>query len=178
MGVVISRVWGSTPNFVSDPITTLSAEDKRVLYETFNLLKQDLSGNGERLFILYFTSYPNNQNYFRDFRGKTIAELKGTPKLIAHGTNVMCAINGIILQLNEPATLVEVVKKVGYSHGKRKITAQSLQELKISILKLLKEKLNTKYTPQIEQIWSRALDIIFSVFQQGVQDYINDQNSG
>lgn len=48
----------------------------------------------------------------------------------------MCAINGIILQLNEPATLVEVVKKVGYSHGKRKITAQSLQvrTFKISII--------------------------------------------
>lgn len=84
----------------------------------------------------YFTSYPDNQNYFRDFRGKPIAELIGTPKLTAHGTNVMCAINGIILQLNEPATLVEVVKKVGYSHGKRQITAQSLQvrTFKISVI--------------------------------------------
>ncbi|GLV34864.1 globin 1 [Carabus blaptoides fortunei] len=136
-----------------------------------------MSGNGERLLVLYFESYPSNLDYFRDFRGKTVEELKGTPKFIAHGTNVICAINGIVMHLNEPAILVEVVKKVGYSHGRRQITIQALTELKATILKLFQEKLKTKYNQEVEKIWSKTLDIIMQVFQAGVQEHINDHKS-
>lgn len=53
MGVAVSKIWGGGPRYTADSITGLSGEEKALLVDTFNVLKQDLAKSGERLFILY-----------------------------------------------------------------------------------------------------------------------------
>lgn len=53
MGVAVSKIWGGGPRYTSDSTTGLSGEEKALLVDTFNVLKQDLAKSGERLFIMY-----------------------------------------------------------------------------------------------------------------------------
>lgn len=41
---------------------------------------------------------------------------------------------------------------------------------------LLQEKLKSKYTPRTGEVWSKTFDVIVATFQDGVQQYIKDEN--
>lgn len=75
----------------------------------------------------FFTNYPQYQKHFRDFKDKPLEELKGTPKLIAHGTNVMMTFNSLITNLNQPQVLVELLLKTGFNHGRHNFDPSALQ---------------------------------------------------
>lgn len=79
------------------------------------------------IFFRYFQNYPENKNYFIDFRNRTITDLQGCPRLLFHGSNVMTTIGSIIQYLNDPGTLVDLIKKVGYGHGRRGIKLQAFE---------------------------------------------------
>lgn len=124
----------------------------------------------------FFSKYPQHQRYFRQFKDKPLSELIGTPKLIAHGSNVICTIDSLVLSLDKPTVLVELCKKVGYSHGRWGIHPAALDDLKVAIVAMFSEALQDAMTDEVADTWSRALDVILPTVGQGINDF-NDRRS-
>jgi hemoglobin-like flavoprotein len=94
--------------------------------------------------IRFFTENPSYQQYFKSFKDIPISELRGNKKVLAPETNVMYAISMRVYNIQDTEVLAELLKKLAESHYKRKITIEKFENLKISLIGLLKEKLGPK----------------------------------
>ncbi len=108
--------------------------------------------------IRFFTENPSYQQYFKSFKDIPISELRGNKKVLARNkcyvrhinacvilcTNVMYAISMRVYNIQDTELLAELLKKLAESHYKRKITIEKFENLKISLIGLLKQKLGPK----------------------------------
>lgn len=113
-------------SFEGDDTTGLSGKDKEILARTLDIVMQDRRKNGEKLFLTFFSKYPQHMQYFKDFKDKSVEELKGNRKLIAHGSYVLGSFDTIGKNLDCPDVLVELLLKIGNSHGKNNIHTSAL----------------------------------------------------
>ena len=68
-----------------------------------------------------FKAHPETQKEFKAFNGRDPDTLRENSRMAAHSLPVMSAISNIVDNLNDPSTLVEILKTTGKNHYKRGI---------------------------------------------------------
>lgn len=174
MGSILSYIWsGSAANTtieydVPDPGTGLTPRQKKFVSDTWQLVKKDIKGNGVELFIRFFEMRPEGQNRFSSFVGMPLNELRHSKRLQAHTNSVMYALDGVVMSLEDPEVMHEMLLKIGMNHGRRGITKEEFHELKIVLMNLLKEKLDIHVNSDGEEAWNKTIDVFYKSMFKGM----------
>jgi len=153
---------------VPDPATGLTPREKDVIRNTWAIAKQDQEGTGYDLFIRFFTENPSYQSNFKSFAGVPLAELRGNKKVLAHALNVLSAITALVDSLDDTEVIVEMLTKLAGNHFRRGIKIEMFQNLGVTIVGLLKEKLGAAMDDQAVEAWKKTYGVIVSVIGKGL----------
>jgi hemoglobin-like flavoprotein len=90
----------------------------------------------------------------------------------------MYAISMLVYNIEDTEVLVEMLKKLAENHYRRKITIEKFENLKISLIGLLKEKLGPKLmNDKAVAAWDKTYGVIVSVIKQGLEEAAKDDHS-
>ncbi|KAJ9590154.1 hypothetical protein L9F63_016739 [Diploptera punctata] len=171
MGGILSYLTGDNdPNLdIPDSTTGLTPRECQTVQYTWSLVYQNSKPAGVQLFIELFRTHPEYQSMFPSFRGVALSQLEKSKKLEAHATNVMSSIATLVDNLGDVECLVELARKIGENHGRRKLKQQAFIDVKILLMRILKQNLGSKLTPLGEEAWSKTLDLANKFIFQGLQ---------
>ncbi|KAI0215889.1 hypothetical protein LSAT2_032024 [Lamellibrachia satsuma] len=99
----------------------LTPEGKKAVQDTWAPVAANPKHFGVLLFIRYFEEYPRTQDFFEHFKGKSLEELKTSPKLRAHGTTVLHAVTAMVENLDDPDTMVVLLNNTVDRHTPRTV---------------------------------------------------------
>ncbi|KDR21529.1 Globin [Zootermopsis nevadensis] len=173
MGSLLSSLVGGNSNpalDIPDPDTGLTQREKMAVRRNWDIVKANIKQNGIELLIMFFEANPSHQRYFKSFRDVPLKDLPSNNRFQAHCTSVMYALTSIVDNLDDTGCLVEMLTKLGQNHRKHGISRQEFNDLKITLLKLLKKKLGSKFTCEDEAAWKKMLDVAFSVIFTGMDE--------
>ena len=118
----------------------------------------------------FFTENPSYQQNFKSFKDVPISELSGNKKLLAHAISVLYAVTSLVDNLDDPETLVEMLSKVGQNHSRRHINLEMFQNLGVSIVGLLIQKLGPQVMDSVAiDAWKKTYGVILSVIQKDLE---------
>ncbi|KAF2355683.1 Globin [Trinorchestia longiramus] len=146
-----------------DKITGLTPREARAVAVSWDLVKPNMADHGVNFFLKFFEAYPDAQRKFRGFQDVPLESLRKDKRLRAHASTVMHAINSVVDSLDDPETLVEILKSVGGNHFKRGIERIHFEHLREVLLKYLKEALWSAFPPAAEDGWQKALTAVNAV---------------
>lgn len=144
----------------------LSEQELVAINETWDLLWSDKKKNGIDLFIKLFTHFPESQDFFTDFKGLPIEEVKEHKKLRAHALSVMYALKSFIDNLDDEETLDALVRKNAKNHAERGIGEREIKMLLPAFLELLNELLQEKTTDLHKTAWTKLFGVIALVARE------------
>jgi len=149
----------------------LTSSEKGIVRDTWALVKKDIPGNGYDLFIRFFTENPEYQQLFKSFKDVPISELRGNKKVLAHASNVLYAITMLVDNIEDTEVLVEMLQKLAKNHRRRKITIEKFENLKISLVGHLQEKLGPELmNDEAVAAWDKTYGVILSVIKKGLEE--------
>lgn len=162
MGIILSYLWPLSTEV--DPATGLSPKDKHLVTTTWAIIKKDTAGNGLYLFKLLFEKHTDVRDMFPFARGRPWAELKDDPRLRAHSSSVMYSVTSMLDHLDDVPCLDAMVRKLGDSHVKRRVTEAHFKALGEILLQTLHDKLGPGImTPEATTAWTRTYGLILKV---------------
>ncbi|CAG2109708.1 unnamed protein product, partial [Medioppia subpectinata] len=112
----------------------LTKTEKDFVRNTWELVRQDIIGNGSDLFIRFFDENPTYQGLFKAIKNVPKAELRENKRFIAHLTSVMYTLSMIVDYIDETELLVEMLTKMANNHIRHKTTAEMFMNLKTTII--------------------------------------------
>lgn len=99
-----------------------------------------------------------------------MSELRGNKKVLAHAMNVLYAISALVDNLDDPECLVEMLQKLGKNHFKNHISYPQFENLGVSLLGSMKQKLGSDLMNEVAvAAWQKAYGVIISVIKQGLE---------
>ncbi|CAG2111741.1 unnamed protein product [Medioppia subpectinata] len=108
----------------------LTKTEKDFVRNTWELVKQDVPGNGAALFLRFFDENPTYQGLFKAFKDVPKAELRGNKRFLAHVTSVMYTLSMIVDNIDETEVLVEMLTKMADNHLRHKTSVEMFANLK------------------------------------------------
>lgn len=149
-------------------MTGLTASDRQVIRETWEVVgnKTVIRDRGVDLLIGLFEAHPYMQSYFKDFKDKSIAELKTSPKLRSHAIRTMNGLNQYMLLLDNPSSLAEQIKKLSETHLPRGIGSLEMDRLVVVFLGYMKQYVGDKWTDDAVAAWTQLLKVHNLVYKQ------------
>ena len=100
-----------------------------------------------------FKAHPEIQKEFKAFVGRDPDSLKKNPRLVAHASTVMSAVSNVVDNLNDPATLVEILKTTAVNHRIRGVKKEYFEVSHSSRLHC-----------EIKNIWNIFIKFAFILF--------------
>lgn len=159
-----------THNGVSNGTTSepsaLSEHELEAINDTWTLIWNDKKTNGIELFIKLFTHFPESQNFFKDFKGLPIEEVREHKKLRAHALSVMYALKSFIDNLDDEETLDALVRKNAQNHAERGVGEREVKMLLPAFQELLHEQLQEKTTDLHKSAWTKLFGVIALVARE------------
>ncbi|CAG2111740.1 unnamed protein product, partial [Medioppia subpectinata] len=141
----------------------LTETERDFVRNTWELVRQDVPGNGSDLFLRLFDENPEYQALFKAFKSVPKAELRYNKRFVAHVTNVMYTLSMIVDNIDETEVLVEMLTKMADNHRRHKSTVQMFVNLKTSLFGLLTDKLGPNVmTADAVNAWDKTYSVIVS----------------
>uniref|UniRef100_A0A0B6ZNH9 Globin n=1 Tax=Arion vulgaris TaxID=1028688 RepID=A0A0B6ZNH9_9EUPU len=172
MGGIFSYLWsfftpGPQYDPTPDPTTGLTEKEREIIIHTWSLVadRKSVKRNAVEFFIQLFEEFPYMQDQFEPFKGKSLSELRTSPKMKAHATSVFYVITSYVETVDDPETLVGLVQKIAVTHVDRGINVKEFENLRIVFLHFLKKLFGTQCTPEIERAWDKLLRAQTSVYK-------------
>ncbi|XP_060583494.1 cytoglobin-2-like [Ruditapes philippinarum] len=133
---------------------TWTQDEISVLQNNWQVLKLHLANIGVNTFISLFESKPELKDLFKQFRGKDLKILRFTSLLRKHAKRVMATLEKCVLHLDDPASVIPSLTKLGKVHAKSKVPDNYLELILPFFLNSIK--------PYIEEFWCSALEDAWS----------------
>ncbi|KAG8190591.1 hypothetical protein JTE90_017856 [Oedothorax gibbosus] len=160
----LSWLWTPAGHDVPDPVTGLTPRQKKIVQNTWKIVRADSKKNGILIFMKLFEHHPEYQPLFAGFAYVPLYRLPSNGKLVAHAISVMYSLSSVVDNLDEPQCLVQLLQKIGRSHRTRNISGEHIENLSDVIIMFLKEKLGPKvFDERCEEAWRKSLDVASSV---------------
>ncbi|XP_077541176.1 uncharacterized protein LOC144153402 [Haemaphysalis longicornis] len=100
--------------------TGLTEHEKKALRQVWQEFCCAHDDYGVLIFQAFFIKYPDHLNLFKEFRGRTLRTLTNDPKLRAHCNLVGYELTCMIESLDNPAELLELMRKLGVFHQRQR----------------------------------------------------------
>lgn len=118
--------------------------------------------------VRFFTAFPDYQRQFKSFKDVPLsggrAEARINKKLLAHGTYVMYTLGMLVDNLENPALLEQMLKRLAHNHYRRRINITAFEKLRDTFLHYLADKLGAQiFTNKVSLAWKKAFGYILTV---------------
>ncbi|GFO27693.1 globin [Plakobranchus ocellatus] len=153
---------------MADPVTGLTQRDREVIANTWEEIgnKKVIKDYGVDLFIALFKAFPYMQDYFAQFKGQTLEDLKTSRGLRNHASGTMHALKGYVENLDDPDTLVKLVTRTANIHLPKGIKTVEMDKLAFAFDAFMKENLGEKWTEEASAAWAQLLKVHNAVYKQ------------
>lgn len=156
----------SSPQNGGGAESLLTEEELNAIHESWAVVWSDKKKNGIELFIKFFTLHPEAQDYFHDFKGLSIDEVRTHKKLRAHALSVMYAFKSFIDSLDDLDTLIELVQKNARSHAPRGVGEREIMWLLPALAQLLDDIMKGEVTELHKLAWTKLLQAVASISKE------------
>ncbi|XP_046486025.1 globin 1 [Neodiprion pinetum] len=163
MGGLLSSYWGYSGDDELDPASGLTGKQKRLVTETWGIMRQDPMKLGIAVMMRLFTKHPDYRSQFHAFKDTPHEDLPKNKRFQAHASAIANALSTIIDSLKDPGLLEAILISLGEKHHKRGQTVEQFNNLKLVLLVVFKEFLGSRWTPEVNNAWSKALDFVYSI---------------
>lgn len=83
---------------------------------------------------------------------------------------MLYAITALVDNLDDPEVVVEMLTKLGGNHHRRGIKHEMFENLGVTIVGLLKEKLGTLMDERAVEAWKKTYGVILKVIGQALEE--------
>ncbi|KAH7959726.1 hypothetical protein HPB49_013316 [Dermacentor silvarum] len=104
---------------IPDPRTGLTERERAAILQTWKRFLDAHKDYGELIFLAMFTRHPDYIELFRQFRGKTAAELPGEAQFRAHACAVGYQLSSMVDSVHDSVLLEALIRKNAISHLER-----------------------------------------------------------
>ncbi|XP_011867559.1 PREDICTED: globin [Vollenhovia emeryi] len=144
----------------------LTEKQKRLVQNTWAIVRKDEVSVGVSLLMTYFKQFPEAQNEFKSFKHIPLDELPRNKRFQAHCANIIATLGKLLEQMNDPELMEASLINFTEKHKNRGQTRQQFENLKQIILEALPSLFGKQYTPDAQQAWKQTLDVIFAKIYQ------------
>ncbi|XP_064487951.1 uncharacterized protein LOC135400146 [Ornithodoros turicata] len=153
MGNAVYAMSGSYD--VPSPPTGLTIREQYSIAETWSAFRRDLPTGSMSAFIVLFSRYPEYKMLFPALRHVPFGELSQDPRLMAHGMAVFYFLSAMVDSLENPDTLVELIRKNSLNHVRRAVTPHHFDQMAVVIVQVLQDKLRARMTATATTAWQK-----------------------
>ncbi len=149
----------------------LSREERRLVTESWNILKKNSQAVGKRVFLRIFEIRPQIKNLF-DFRDEWGDALLKHPQFIAHAQRFMTVIGEVVSSLSTNAGLPTVatprLHALGQSHTRHKgFTPDYFNVFYKSMCLIWSQELNERYRDATRHAWETLMEYVIEQMRDG-----------
>ncbi|XP_011170918.1 cytoglobin-2 isoform X2 [Solenopsis invicta] len=148
----------------------LTEKQKRLVQNTWAIVRKDEVSIGVALVLAYFKQYPEAQKEFKAFKDVPIDELSKNKRFQAHCANIVATIGKVIEQMHDPELMEASVINFTEKHKNRGQTQKQFENLKQMMLDVFPSVFGKQYTPEVQEAWKKMLDLIYSKIYQTLKD--------
>ncbi|XP_015434048.1 PREDICTED: globin [Dufourea novaeangliae] len=149
-----------------DQATGLTEKQKRLVQNTWAVVRKDEVGSGIAVMTAFFNKYPETQRQFSAFKDIPLNELPNNKRFQAHCTSVITALSNVIDSLHDPGLMEASLIGLAERHKKRGQRKVEFQNLKDVILEVLHQALRKQFTPEVTEAWDKTLNAVFTKIYQ------------
>ncbi|XP_011696849.1 PREDICTED: cytoglobin-2 [Wasmannia auropunctata] len=148
----------------------LTEKQKKLVHNTWAIVRKDEVLVGVTVLIAYFKQYPESQKEFKSFKDTPLDELSKNKRFQAHCANVIATLGKVIEQMHDPELMEASLINFTEKHKTRGQTQQHFENLKQVMLDLFPSLFGKQYTAEVQEAWKKTLDMIFSKISQVYTD--------
>ncbi|OAD58225.1 Cytoglobin-2 [Eufriesea mexicana] len=149
-----------------DSATGLTERQKKLVQNTWAVVRKDEVGSGIAVMTAFFKKYPHYQQHFNAFKDIPLNELPANKRFQAHCASIISALNSVIDSLHDSGLMEANLVVLAERHKKRGQTKLEFENLKEVMLDVLRQALGRQYTPEVAEAWRKTLDSAFTKIYQ------------
>ncbi|XP_003707185.1 globin 1 [Megachile rotundata] len=149
-----------------DQATGLTEKQKKLVQNTWSIIRKDEVGAGVLVMCAFFKKYPSYVQYFEAFKDIPLDQLPDNKRFQAHCASVIAALNNVIDSLHDPGLMEASLTGLAERHKNRGQKKEEFQNLKEVILQVLRQALGKQFTPEVAEAWNKTLDVAFTKIYQ------------
>ncbi|KOX77511.1 Cytoglobin-2 [Melipona quadrifasciata] len=119
MGSLLSYFFGYSDSDTLDSKVGLTKREKRLVRETWNIVRVHSVEAGVTIMASYFRRYPQYHQVFPAFKHVPVDELAGNKKFQAHCQNITSTLSNAIDALDDADLMDAILHSIGERHGRR-----------------------------------------------------------
>lgn len=162
MGSVLSYFVRDPDDHILDTTCGLTGREKRLVRETWSVLRVNSINTGVAIMTRYFKKYPQYHKVFIAFKDIPVDELPANKKFQAHCQNIMSTLSNAFDALNDIDLMEAILHTAGERHDRRGQTRQQFIDLKGVMMEVMRDALKMKFSPEVEAAWDKTIDVAFS----------------
>ncbi|XP_033183838.1 globin-like [Bombus vosnesenskii] len=167
MGSMLTYFLGNPDDDVVDPKLGLTNKEKRIVRETWAVLRANSVKVGVDIMISYFKRFPQHHRAFPPFKDIPADDLLDNKKFHAHCQGIMSTLNDAIDALDDIDLVDAILHTTGKRHGRRGQGRQEFIDLKGVVMDAMRGAFGSKFTTEVEVAWDKAIDVLFSKIFEG-----------
>jgi len=143
-----------------DELTGLSECDRNNIKESWAEAMPDDEAklrNGIEFFNQLFTTYPEMQDKFENFKGKDLSELSTSPEMEAHAPTFMEAIDAWVQNVDNPNELISLFQSDAERHSNFDVGDKEFEDMENMVAPWMRSILGDRCTPEVEEAWSKLM---------------------
>ncbi|KAL4221503.1 hypothetical protein ACF0H5_019760 [Mactra antiquata] len=146
----------------------LSVTEICVIRNNWQILKCHVANIGVITYVGMFEGRPEMKEVFSKFRNKDVSELRQTGLLRQHALRVMATIDKCITRLDEPSSLIPMLREVGVNHKKYKVPPDSIQIILPHFLNAIKPHIEDYWCAELADAWTKMFELIIFHIKEGM----------
>ncbi|XP_073230402.1 globin-1-like isoform X2 [Porites lutea] len=147
----------------------LSAAQKYLVRETWELVEQRRSYVGKKTFLTFFEKNPEYQRLFPEFKDVPPSELEKTNALYGHAKRVMKAVENAVSALDDAESFAAYLDELGRRHKARALKPTYLDSMQTALMSTLQELLKSSWTEETAEAWNKLFMFVKDQMIRGLQ---------
>ncbi|XP_054923174.1 globin-like [Dermacentor andersoni] len=151
---------------VPDEMTGLTEHQKELVQATWRSFTSHNREYGALIFLSLFVKHPEYLRMFRNFRGKSVAQLKDDPIFRAHGCSIGYHVTSMVESLGDPASLEVLVRRNATEHLRRKgVKPHHFEVMGQCLMDVLRAREERVMTPEAIEGWGKFLTLMVRIIK-------------
>jgi len=137
-----------------------SPAEETIIRDTWAIIAKDLVANGELLYTILFTNYPElKTTLYKNVSARVQA------------IRLMHMIDSSVQLIDRPQTRREELLKLGHRHFYYGVTAIHYPWVGDALYATMKQVLGESvFTPEVEKVWIKYYEVIYNTMLQGAEE--------
>lgn len=151
---------------IPDEATGLTEHQKQLVQASWRSFCNHNREYGPIVFLSLFVKHPEYLPMFRNFRGKSVSQLKDDPVFRAHGCSIGYHVTSMVESLGDPAALEVLVRRNATEHLRRKgVKPHHFEVLGQCLVDVLQAKEERLMTPAAIEGWGKFLALMVHIIK-------------